>query len=96
MWLMRTARGLCAEALFDRFWAVTRTGLMATVRAASRVISDGVCVHDTAPRPARGCTPSGDTSCGNPWGTAAPAPRFAVRYANSTEISAGTESRESR
>jgi NAD(P)-dependent dehydrogenase (short-subunit alcohol dehydrogenase family) len=28
------------EALFDRFWAVTRTGLMATVRAASRVISD--------------------------------------------------------
>jgi NAD(P)-dependent dehydrogenase (short-subunit alcohol dehydrogenase family) len=29
------------EELFDRFWAVTRTGLMATVRAASKVISDG-------------------------------------------------------
>jgi len=28
------------EALFDRFWAVTRAGLMATVRAASRRISD--------------------------------------------------------
>jgi 3-oxoacyl-[acyl-carrier protein] reductase len=28
------------EQLFDRFWAVTRTGMMATVRAAARVISD--------------------------------------------------------
>jgi 3-oxoacyl-[acyl-carrier protein] reductase len=28
------------EELFDRFWAVTRAGLMATVRAAARVISD--------------------------------------------------------
>jgi NAD(P)-dependent dehydrogenase (short-subunit alcohol dehydrogenase family) len=28
------------EELFDRFWAVTRAGLMATVRGAARVISD--------------------------------------------------------